>query len=136
MKVPIAQWLTILECERSSVNTQFWWVNSLHYVNRQLALTRWPLWTEEVSYSWFSGFDICGAAWFSGLTKCKTHIYPWIIKDVLKHMYTLKEIPDISFYKYYASSQGSFPLYSHICLNRDKPSFIHLKTVLPHRRQI
>ena len=35
----IAQWLNIQECKRSSVNTQFWRGNSLHYVNRQLALT-------------------------------------------------------------------------------------------------
>ena len=34
----------------------------VHYVDRQLALTRWALWTGEVSYSWVLRFGICWAA--------------------------------------------------------------------------
>ena len=41
-----------LKCvgERSTFNTQFWWVNRVHYVDRH-DLARWTLWFEEVSYA-------------------------------------------------------------------------------------
>ena len=48
-----------LECEaRFTVLVSY----LVHYVDRQLAMTRWELWTGEVSYSWVSIFGICGVA--------------------------------------------------------------------------
>ena len=48
----ILKWLRLFM--RSAFNTQFWWVIKMHYMDRQHALTRWALWTGEVSDSWVS----------------------------------------------------------------------------------
>ena len=58
LSVPI---VSTWESEASVLSSIHRWVNRIR-VDQQHALTRWALWSGEVSYSWVSGFDICWAA--------------------------------------------------------------------------
>ena len=59
------------------INTQFWWVNGVHYVDRQYALTRRALRRlgklPSRSYSWAVGFYVYDL-WIKARGKGNTHL--------------------------------------------------------------
>ena len=77
-------------------------------MDRQDALTRWALWTCEVSYSQVSGFGICGAVRSSD--------------QGTKYMHTINELPKlISLYALHFKIAPSLRVHTNLC---DECSFI------------
>ena len=83
----------------------------MHYVDRQHALTCWALWTGEMSYSWISGFSICGAA--------------RSVINKIRQLFMLSLSMSKSRYKHYASRLLLPCAFTHLCVNRDKRPFIN-----------